>query len=91
MCSTGMMPVELWGGNGKVVSKSIHIHRYEADLYQRHELAAYLQCDADLPREYLGEWRGRLKVVKSSNSRGLLFWFHDISHDTGGVHEDKLL
>ncbi len=65
MCSTGMMPVELWGGNGKVVSKSIHIHRYEADLYQRHELAAYLQSDADLPREYLGEWRGRLKVVKS--------------------------
>ena len=35
------------------------------DLYLRHELAAYLETDADLLREYLGEQRGGLKVVKA--------------------------
>ena len=35
------------------------------DLYERHEVAAYLETDADLLREYLGEPRGGLKVVKA--------------------------
>ncbi|MCH8936762.1 MAG: hypothetical protein IIB90_13640 [Gemmatimonadetes bacterium] len=30
-----------------------------------HEVAAYLESDADLLREYLGEQRGGLKVVKA--------------------------
>ena len=41
-----------------------HTAKDITDLYQRHELAAYLESDADLLREYLGEQRIGLKVVK---------------------------
>ncbi len=34
-------------------------------LHQPHELAPYLESDADLLREYLGKQRGGLKVVKA--------------------------
>ena len=42
-----------------------HAAKDVTDLYLRHELAAYLESDADLLREYLGEQRGGLKVVKA--------------------------
>ena len=34
-------------------------------VIREHEVAAYLESDADLLREYLGEQRGGLKVVKA--------------------------
>ena len=42
-----------------------HAAKDVTDLYLRHELAAYLESDAALLREYLGEQRGGLKVVKA--------------------------
>lgn len=42
-----------------------HAAKDVTDLYQRHELAAYLESDADLLREYLGEQQGGLRLVKA--------------------------
>ncbi|MCZ6918824.1 MAG: hypothetical protein O7I93_18765, partial [Gemmatimonadetes bacterium] len=35
-----------------------------SDLYERHDLAAYLDSDAELLRKYLGEQRRHLEVVR---------------------------
>ena len=35
-----------------------------SDLYERHELAPYLDSDAQLLRKYLGEQRRHLEVVR---------------------------